>query len=50
MRFGQTSLLFFPQTMISKRVEQGQRVDVAEMYTGLRAQLEALRAELFPDA
>lgn len=50
VRFGQTSLLFFPQTMISKRVEQGQRVDVAEMYTGLRAQLEALRAELFPDA
>ncbi|MBX9605742.1 MAG: DUF3806 domain-containing protein [Gammaproteobacteria bacterium] len=49
VRFGQTSLLFFPQTMISKRVEQGHRVDVAEMYTGLRAQLEALRAELFPE-
>ncbi|MGE0860862.1 MAG: DUF3806 domain-containing protein [Gammaproteobacteria bacterium] len=48
VRFGHTSLLFFPQTMISKRVERGQHVDVERMYAGLRAQLTALRAELFP--
>ena len=32
LRFGETSLIVFPQTMISKRVEKGETVDIYELY------------------
>jgi Domain of unknown function (DUF3806) len=40
IRYKETSLLVFPQTMISMRVENGQRVAVREMYEDLRRRLE----------
>ena len=50
IRFKETTLLIFPQTMISKRVEDGQHVAVREMYESLREQLEEIRHESYPDA
>jgi hypothetical protein len=50
IRFKETTLLVFPQTMISRRVEDGQHVAVREMYEGLREQLEEIRHESYPDA
>ena len=39
-----TSVLLYPLTMISKRVERGEAVDVFELFNGLAAQLEDLGA------
>ena len=50
IRYKETTLLVFPQTMISKRVEAGQPVGVQEMYEGLCVQLEEIRLENYPDA
>ena len=49
IRFKETTLLVFPQTMISKRIEDGEHVDVHEMYYGLREQLEEIRQENYPN-
>ena len=37
-----TSVLLYPLTMISKRVERGEAVDVFDLFNGLAAQLEDL--------
>jgi hypothetical protein len=50
IRWGETSLLVFAETMISKRVEDGEEVDVAELYEGLKSELERIIAEENPDA
>lgn len=46
IRYEKTSLLAFPLTMISKRIEDGERVDIIEMYQGLRERLEDLKREI----
>jgi hypothetical protein len=48
IRYKETTLLIFPQTMISKRVEEGQAVVIQEMYAGLCEQLERIRIENYP--
>jgi hypothetical protein len=45
IRFGQTSLLAFPQTMISKRIEDGERVDIEGLFDGLSRRLGELSEE-----
>jgi hypothetical protein len=50
IRYKETTLLVFPQTMLSKRVEEGEDVDVEAMYSGLCEQLEEIRLENYPDA
>lgn len=45
IRFGRTSLLAFPQTMISKRVEDGEFVDVEELFDELSRRLLELSEE-----
>ena len=37
IKFRDTSVLLFPLTMISKRVEQGDAVDVLDLYNGVAA-------------
>ena len=37
IRYGETSVILFPLTMIAKRVEAGETVDVFELYNGLAA-------------
>lgn len=45
IRFGKTSLLAFPQTMISKRIEDGELVDVEDLFDGLSRRLLELSEE-----
>jgi hypothetical protein len=49
IRYRETTLLVFPQTMLSKRIEEGEEVDVEAMYNGLCEQLEEIRLENYPD-
>ncbi len=48
LRYLRTSLLVFPLTMISKRVEDGEQVRVRELFEELCVELERLRGELGP--
>jgi hypothetical protein len=45
LRYRHSSLQLNVLTMISKRVEQGERVDLQEMYSGLRERLSELKNE-----
>ena len=45
IRYKETSLLVFPMTMISKRVEDGEEIDVGELFDGLAKQLAELIQE-----
>jgi hypothetical protein len=45
IRYKETSLLIFPMTMLSKRVEDGEEFDVAELFDGLAKQLADLIRE-----
>ena len=38
-----TTIILYPMTMISKRIERGEKVDVFELYNGTAAQVEALK-------
>jgi hypothetical protein len=38
-----TSIILFPLTMISKRVERGEEVDVFDLFNGFAAQIEEIR-------
>lgn len=42
MRYKQSSLLAYPRTMISKRIEDGESVDVTELFDGLRRRMDEL--------
>jgi hypothetical protein len=42
LRFPGTTVIAFPRTMISKRVERGDKVDVREMFRGLCADLRMM--------
>lgn len=45
IRFEQTALLTFPLTMLSKRVEDGESIDVVELFESLSERLAELSAE-----
>jgi len=45
VRYKETSLLVFPQTMISKRIEDGEDIQLPAFYENLVNQLEEIRAE-----
>jgi hypothetical protein len=45
IRYKETSLLVFPMTMISKRIEDGEPFDVPELFDGLAKQLAELIQE-----
>jgi uncharacterized protein DUF3806 len=42
---GGTSIVLFPQTMISKRIERGETVDILPMFGGIVAKIEELQAK-----
>jgi len=50
IRYKQTSLVVFPQTMLSKRIEDGEEVNVQMLYVGLRERLESIRKQNYADA
>lgn len=45
VRYKETSLLIFPLTMLSKRIEDGDKFDVYELFHGLRQDLERIKNE-----
>jgi hypothetical protein len=45
IRYERSSLLTYPRTMISKRIEDGESVDVADLYDRLLTRLEQLVEE-----
>ncbi|MGH1380130.1 MAG: DUF3806 domain-containing protein [Shewanella xiamenensis] len=50
MRYKETSLLIFPLTMLSKRIEDGDKFDVYELFHGLRQDLERIKNENYANA
>jgi uncharacterized protein DUF3806 len=48
LQYAGTSLILFPLTMISKRVEQGQEVDVGELLHLLVREVEGLKDQVAP--
>lgn len=46
LRLGETSLFVHPLTMISKRVEAGEEIDVVELFKGLAHQIESLKGRV----
>ena len=44
LRFPGTTILLHPLTMISRRVERGEQVDVSALYSSVSAEVEKLRA------
>jgi hypothetical protein len=40
-----TSIVLYPQTMISKRVERGETVDVFDLFNGICAEITQIRGE-----
>lgn len=45
IRYLETDLLVFPQTMISKRIEDGEEVNVSALYQGLKNDIERIVGE-----
>ncbi len=39
-----TSIVIYPQTVISKRIERGEPVDVFELFNGICAQIDEWKA------
>ena len=42
IKYKETSIILYPLTMISKRIENGEAVDVFEMFNGTAAKVEEL--------
>ena len=43
LRLPDTSIILFPLTMISKRVEQGEAVDVFDLFNGVAGEVDRIR-------
>jgi Domain of unknown function (DUF3806) len=43
IRLPGTTIILFPLTMISKRIERGEKVDVFELFNGMAAQVDDIR-------
>jgi len=40
-----STIILYPMTMISKRVEQGKKVDVFEMFSGVEAKVAEMKRQ-----
>lgn len=49
LRYKETSLVVFPMTMISNRIEDGEIVEVVALFHDLKAQLECIKNENYAD-
>lgn len=45
VRMPGTSVILYPLTMISKRIERGEQVDVFELFNGVAAQVDELKRQ-----
>ena len=49
IRFKDHNLLIFPQTMLLKRIEDGEDVDIQDLYFGLQAEIDNILEEDCPN-
>lgn len=47
IRYKETSLLIFPQTMLSKRIEDGEVLHVIDLFNDIRQELDRIKNENF---
>ena len=47
LRLPRTTIIMYPLTMISKRVERGEEVDVFEMFNGVADQVDEMKSKGF---
>jgi hypothetical protein len=45
IRMPKATIILYPMTMISKRIERGEKVDVFELFNGVAAQIEDLQRQ-----
>ena len=45
VRLPKTSIILFPLTMISKRIERGEKVDVFDLFNGVAAEVEEMQRQ-----
>ena len=45
VRMPNTTIILFPMTMVSKRIQRGDKVDVFELYNVLAAQVDSLKGK-----
>ena len=45
LQFQDTSLIIFPLTMISKRIERGETVDIYDLYESLKEKVKEIISE-----
>ena len=50
IRYKETSLLIFPQTMLSKRIEDGAVLNVIDLFYSIRQELDRIKNENFANA
>lgn len=50
VRYKETTLLIFPQTMLSKRIEDGEEFAVQDLFDGLRERLKSIINESYAHA
>ncbi len=50
LRYKETSLMIFPQTMISKRIEDSEELEITEFYKMLKQDLEQIKSENYANA
>jgi len=50
VRYKETTLLIFPQTILSKRIEDGEQVNVFELFHGMKQDLERIKNENYANA
>ena len=48
LRYKQTSIVIFPRTMISKRIENGEDVDVYDLFLGIKKYVQDKASEANP--
>ena len=49
VRYKETTLMLFPQTMLSKRIEDGETPDVIKLFGTLRTDVEKIRQQNYPN-
>ena len=50
IRYKETSLLIFPQTMLSKRIEDGAVLNAIDLFNDIRQELDRIKNENFANA
>ncbi len=50
IRYKETTLIIFPQTMLSKRIEDGEQLNVSKLFRGLSKELKRIIKKNYKNA